>query len=396
MRTFGYFALGAAVVALDLWLSSVLAGPARFAWIVASNVVLFAGFGLLMRKLYRDIRTAERGLMRFAREAVSFYSLQGNFMDMNEGNERLTGYSKAQLQSSSFDAWFPEPWRSRAREAFALAVEGRPQHFDAICKRNDGTTVDVEVSYVPVLSGNRIVGVYGILKDISEMKRNRELLQQSEKLAVVGELAAGIAHEIRNPLTSLKGFMQLSHENAPTYYTEIMLSEIDRIHAITSELLLLGKPKPFDFEHKALTPMLEAILTLVNTQAILYNVQILTDIRPGAENVVVRCEETRIKQVFLNVLKNAVEAMPNGGELRIRLERQGAFVRVTVTDQGVGIAQEQLARLGQAFFTTKENGTGLGLMVSFNIIEQHGGRLAIESEAGVGTTVDIRLPILDK
>jgi PAS domain S-box-containing protein len=395
MRTVGYFVLGAAVVALDVWLSGVLTGSARFAWIAGSNAVLFAGFGLLTRKLYRDIRTAERGLMRFAREAVSFYSLQGNFMDMNEGNERLTGYAKGELQGTTFDAWFPEPRQERAREAFAMAVEGRPQHFDAVCVRRDGTTVDVEVSYVPVLSGNRIVGIYGILKDISEMKRNRELLQQSEKLAVVGELAAGIAHEIRNPLTSLKGFMQLSHQNAPTYYTEIMLSEIDRIHAITSELLLLGKPKPFDFENKALLPMLEAILTLVNTQAILYNVQISTIAAPGAEDAVVRCEESKMKQVFLNVLKNAVEAMPNGGQLTIRLERQGAYVRVTVSDQGVGIPQEQLAKLGQAFFTTKENGTGLGLMVSFNIIEQHGGRLSIESEEGAGTTVDIRLPVIE-
>jgi len=395
MRTVGYVVMGAAVVALDVWLSSALAGPTRFAWIAASNAVLLAGFGLFMRKLYRDIRTAELGLMRFAREAVSFYSLQGNFMDMNEGNERLTGYAKADLQGTTFDVWFPESWRERAGGAFALAVEGRPQHFDALCVRRDGTTVDVEVSYVPVLSGNRIVGVYGILKDISEMKRNRELLQQSEKLAVVGELAAGIAHEIRNPLTSLKGFMQLSHENAPTFYTEIMLSEIDRIHAITSELLLLGKPKPFDFENKAILPMLEAILTLVNTQAILYNVQISTTVSPGARDAVVRCEETKIKQVFLNVLKNAVEAMPNGGELAIRLERQGSYVRVTVADQGVGIPQEQLKKLGQAFFTTKEKGTGLGLMVSLNIIEQHGGRLSIESEEGVGTTVDIRLPVIE-
>ncbi|WP_309122464.1 ATP-binding protein [Paenibacillus sp.] len=395
MRTVAYVGVASVALAIDWWLSSVLIGPARYVWIGGSNAVLFVIFGLAMRKLYRDIRTAERGLMRFTREAVSLYSLQGQSMDMNEQSERLTGYSKGELQGMPFDAWFPEHWRPRAREAFAMAAEGRPQHFDSVCVCKDKTNVDVEVSYVPVLSGNRIVGVYGILKDISEMKRNRELLQQSEKLAVVGELAAGIAHEIRNPLTSLKGFMQLSHKNHPTYYTQIMLSEIDRIHAITSELLLLGKPKALDFENKALMPLLEAILTLVNTQAILYNVQIVTLVRPGADGVVVRCEETKIKQVFLNVLKNAVEAMPNGGDLTIALEREGAFVRVSVADQGVGISQEQLAKLGQAFFTTKENGTGLGLMISLNIIEQHGGRLAIESEEGVGTKVDIRLPIIE-
>jgi len=393
MRVAAYVVMGAVVAAIDLWLSRALAGAARIGWIAGLDAVLFATFGLQMRKLYRDIRTAERGLMRFTREAVSLFSLQGNHMDMNEGNEKLTGYTKSELQGTAFDACFPEHRRERAREAFALAAEGRPQHFDSVCVRKDRTTVDVEVSYVPVLSGSRIVGVYGILKDISEMKRNRELLQQSEKLAVVGELAAGIAHEIRNPLTSLKGFMQLSYENAPTLYTEIMLSEIDRIHTITSELLLLGKPKAFDFENKPLMPLLEAILTLVNTQAILFNVEISIAAAPGVEDILVRCEESKIKQVFLNVLKNAVEAMPNGGNLKIRLEREGEFVRVNVSDEGVGISKEQLSKLGQAFFTTKENGTGLGLMISFNIIEQHGGRLVIDSEEGVGTTVTIRLPI---
>jgi len=384
----------AGMLALDQWMSATLTGGALRLWVWSFNGTVLVVFGAVVLRLYRDKQSAERGLMRFTREAVCLYGLTGRLKDANELHETLTGYPKPECIDVDHDSWYPEDAKRRAREAFALAADGLPQHFDTVCRRKDGTSVDVEVSYVPVLSGSRIVGVYGIVKDISEMKKNRELLHQSDKLAVVGELAAGIAHEIRNPLTSLRGFVQLSHENAPSLYTEIMLSEIDRIHAITSELLLLGKPKTLDFENKPIVPLLDAILTLVNTQAILHNVQMVMECRPEAEHAVILCEETKMKQVFLNVLKNAVEAMPNGGVVTIRLDLEEEWVRVRITDQGVGIPPEKLSKIGQAFFTTKESGTGLGLMISYSIIEQHRGRLSIESEPDVGTTVDIRLPVV--
>src|SRR5690606_32393234 len=109
-----------------------------------------------------------RGLMGFTREAVSLYSLQGTLMDMNEGNEKLSGYAKVELQGEHFTERFPKHLRSRASESFSAAAEGRPQHFDSEYIRKDASTVDVEVSYVPVLSGNKIVGIYCIFKDISE------------------------------------------------------------------------------------------------------------------------------------------------------------------------------------------------------------------------------------
>jgi PAS domain S-box-containing protein len=384
----------AVLIALDHWMSSILSGVLFHTWVWSFNGVIFLLLGLQIRRLYRDKESAERGLMRFTREAVSLYDLQGRYLEMNEASEQLTGFFKADRAGRGHDAWYPPDQRERVQQSFALAVEGRPQHFDSVCIRKDGTPLEVEVSYVPILSGNRIVGVYGILKDISEMKRNRELLQQSEKLAVMGELAAGIAHEIRNPLTSLRGFVQLSHKKNPTLYTEIMLSEIDRIHSITSELLLLGKPKAMDFENKLLVPLIDSILTLVNTHALLHNVQIVVERQPGIEGTVIRCEETKMKQVFLNILKNAMEAMPNGGDVTIQLERSREWTRVRIMDKGIGISKEKLAKLGQAFYTTKENGTGLGLMISYSIIEQHQGRLSIESEERVGTVVDIQLPVV--
>lgn len=383
------------MIAADHWMSMRLAGWPFHMWVWTFNGIVFLTLGLYIRRLYREKMSAERGLMRFAREAVCLYDVRGRFVDMNERCEELTGYAGTERAGAPYETWFPADRWERAKEAFAQAVEGRPQHFDAPCACKDGSQIDVEVSCVPVLSGVRIVGVYVMLKDVSEVKRNRELLQQSEKLAVVGELAAGIAHEIRNPLTSLKGFVQLTHGQAPTPYTEIMLSEIDRIHTITSELLLLGKPTAIDFERRPLIPLIDSILTLLQSQALLLNVEIETERSADAEETFIHCDETKIKQVFLNVLKNAMEAMPKGGKVAVRLEREGDWAKLRISDEGVGIPPEELAKLGQAFFTTKDNGTGLGLMVSYNIIEQHGGRLTIESEELVGTTVQILLPVAD-
>jgi len=393
-RTWGTFVLaGAAVAAVDVWMCAALSGALRSAWIVASNVVIFGILGWRVHRLEVGKRSAERGLLRVSREAVALYSTKGVCQDMNELMERMLGTSVKDARGAAFADWLPERDRARARAAFAQAAEGQPRHFDSQFVRADGTSVDVEVTYVPVLSFNRIVGVYGILKDISELKRNRERLQHSEKLAAIGELAAGIAHEIRNPLTTLRGFLQLIHRSGDAKYSDIMLSELDRIHTIANELLLLGKPQAYSLERKPIAPLLEAIATLVNAQASLYNTAIRLEKEPGVDGAIVLCEETKIKQVFLNILKNAVESMPEGGIVTIRIWREGPSVHVRIADEGVGIPQHLLPKLGQAFLTTKEGGTGLGLMISYGIIEQHGGRMTIESEEGVGTTVHLRLPI---
>lgn len=381
-----------AAIAADQWISGLLTGWTLRLWIWTSNGVVFIALGVLVRKLLRDRRSAEEGWIHSTREAVGLYSLRGTRIDMNVELERLTGYGPDEALGETYLSWLAEEHRGQAEEAFRRCGSGLPQHFEAVCYRKDGEALDVEISYVLALTGSRVASVYGFVKDVTEMKRHRELLLQSEKLAVVGELAAGIAHEIRNPLTSLRGFVQLSQRQSPSRYTEIMLTELDRIHTIASELLFLGKPQTMVCEDKTVGDLLASIITLVNTQAIMQNVEIAYEPDDLAMNAKVRCEETKMKQVFLNVLKNAVESMPQGGKVRVRLDRVHSDVRVLISDQGVGIAREEIERIGQAFYTTKENGTGLGLMVSFNILEQHGGRMTIESEEEAGTTVDIRLP----
>jgi two-component system sporulation sensor kinase A len=231
-----------------------------------------------------------------------------------------------------------------------------------------------------------------IIRDISERKKNEELLVNSEKLYVAGQLAAGIAHEIRNPLTSLKGFLQLiasGRKNNSTYY-DIMNSELDRIEDIVSELLMLSKPQVYQLSCQDLRVMMRDTVTLLETQAILHNIAIEAEY--GAEPLWIYGVENQVKQVFINVIKNAIEAMIDGGAIRIKLSRESEGLFVRIRDEGPGIHDEQLAKMGQPFYTTKEKGTGLGLMVSYKIVDNHQGRIRVDSELGKGTLFEIMLP----
>jgi two-component system, sporulation sensor kinase A len=260
--------------------------------------------------------------------------------------------------------------------------------------RLDGEVLDIEAKIMPtVFEGEP--ALYLIVRDVTELKKSRELLQQSEKLTAVGQLAAGIAHEIRNPLTSLRGFVQLFQHSDPSErnkeYYNVMLSELDRINSIASELLLLAKPQEHVFESQDMRLLLEDIVTLFSTQALLYDTEIETQFDDDLPPVI--CVVSQLKQVFLNFLKNAVEAMPSGGKIVVQARRLGTALQILLIDEGCGVPEDVIAKLGQPFFTTKEKGTGLGLMVSKSIIENHHGLLNIYSRVGIGTTIEVILPV---
>lgn len=233
---------------------------------------------------------------------------------------------------------------------------------------------------------------------VKQLNESREYIQQTEKLSIVGELAAGIAHEIRNPLTSLKGFTQLLESKFPTEsdYVEIMISEIDRINTIVGELLLLAKPSKDDFVDVPLYGVLEDVCTLMSAQTNLHGIIIHRDYSNEIRFAKVNAVENKLKQVFINLIKNAIEAMDRGGTITLQTELLGDKIRIAFKDNGIGIPSHVLQMLGKPFFTTKEKGTGLGLMVSNSIIESHNGQLKIDSEEGIGTTVQVILPTLVK
>lgn len=263
-------------------------------------------------------------------------------------------------------------------------------------RRLDGTTIFAELSSLPIVYGGK-EAILSIGKDITERKTQIEnLLQKSEKLALVGQMAAGIAHEIRNPLTSIKGFVQLfqSKYKEDTEYFDIVLSELERINLIIGEFLVLAKPTKIIFKEKDLKTLLRDVVMLINTQAILNNVQIYMEREPNLP--MIACEENQLKQVFINILKNAIEAMPDGGMVHVKAkEIKDNKISICFTDQGMGIPEDRIPTLGEPFYTTKEKGTGLGLMTSYKIIEHHNGEFNISSKVNEGTTVEIILPVIN-
>ncbi|MCY8912813.1 PAS domain-containing protein [Bacillus atrophaeus] len=232
-----------------------------------------------------------------------------------------------------------------------------------------------------------------ILRDISERKQTEELMLKSEKLSIAGQLAAGIAHEIRNPLTAIKGFLQLMKPTMEgnDHYFDIVFSELSRIELILSELLMLAKPQQHAFkEHLNLKKLISEVTALLETQANLNGIFIKTAFQ--RESIFINGDQNQLKQVFINLIKNAVESMPDGGTVEIDTTEDEHSVHVTIKDEGEGIPEKVLKRIGEPFLTTKEKGTGLGLMVTFNIIENHQGTIQVDSKPEKGTAFKISFP----
>ncbi|MFK4314814.1 MULTISPECIES: ATP-binding protein [unclassified Bacillus (in: firmicutes)] len=241
-----------------------------------------------------------------------------------------------------------------------------------------------------IISHSLLKRFQSYVRTVVEMMNSME---ETENLAVIGTMSTTIAHEIRNPLTALKGFTQIQKERNPedTMSYEIMLQEIERINGFVSELMLLGKPKPTNYEWCNIGEILLYVVQLMESYATQYKVKF--NLQVDGNLPVINGDDKQLKQVLLNIIKNGIESMPGGGNIQIlAYEKAGENLCISVEDQGLGIENEKIEKIGKAFYTTKENGTGLGLMITYKIIEEHQGSIAIESSMGIGTKVEIYLP----
>lgn len=233
------------------------------------------------------------------------------------------------------------------------------------------------------------------MEDQTEVKALQVQLIRADRLAALGELVAGVAHEIRNPLAVIKGSLQVyermdrASEDVEEL-TEVIGQEIERLDGVIKALLDFGKPaRP---EVKPLDPvrLFEETLTLVGKYAQQRGVKIVTAAVDGAAAVLADPEQ--LKQVLVNLITNAVQAMPQGGVVRLAARREGDMVALEVVDQGLGIPEEELGKIFDPFHTTREDGTGLGLTIVHRIVDEHHGRIDVRSRVGAGTTVTVLLP----
>ncbi len=315
----------------------------------------------------------------------------------NEACEEVLGWPKGGLIGMEWHRlpFIPAKSAEEIRHTGYQVANGQSvTGIETVLQRKDGEFINVVLTASPILDGNeKQSGWSATLRDITEWKIAQEHLQNTGKLSIAGQLAAGIAHEIRNPITSIKGFIQLmkSGVREKQQYFEIMSSEIDRIELILSELLILAKPQSVKYEKRDARVLLGQVMALLESQATLNNVLFEVEYKP--EETYLYCDENQIKQVFINFIKNSIEAMPDGGKITIVIDsNSNQELLICFTDQGCGISNEVLSKLGQPFYTTKEKGTGLGFMVSKRIIESHSGNIHVESELNVGTRIQITLP----
>lgn len=265
--------------------------------------------------------------------------------------------------------------------------------FEIRLIRKDNDSKQVEIQLIPTVFKNREVSLV-IIKDITKQRKTEDQLQVAEKLSVIGRMAAGIAHEIRNPLTAIKGFTQLLSEHPAEEagdYAGIILEELSRIESIVGDLLVLARPQASNLTTVDLISLVHGVVNLLNPQATLSNgfIKIKTDL----PFLYIDCEPDKIKQVLINLIQNSIEAMINGGDILVSITKETGYATVQVIDQGVGIPEDRLNKLGEPFYSTKEKGTGLGLMICQKIIKNHGGKINFSSIVNQGTAVTFTLPI---
>ncbi|MCD9022384.1 two-component system sensor histidine kinase NtrB [Cohnella silvisoli] len=242
-------------------------------------------------------------------------------------------------------------------------------------------------------------GAFVLFRDVSHMMTLEEQIRRSDRLKTIGQIAAGTAHEIRNPLTAIKGFMQLLNKtlternmSKEKEFVRIVLSELERVNDLVSEFLLLSKPKEIKQVSMRIGRVLQEILPMIRNEAMLYNVTVLYYPKPELNSIV--ADKELLKQVFLNLGKNAIEAMNGGGTLIIREcshPDQLGKIAVEISDTGTGISADALEKVFDPFFTTKPQGTGLGLSVCQRIVHDLGGNIEVSSDEE-GTRFTVWLP----
>ncbi|HEU19167.1 MAG TPA: GAF domain-containing sensor histidine kinase [Deltaproteobacteria bacterium] len=280
-------------------------------------------------------------------------------------------------------------------------IESCEYHF----RKNSGDTAVLHINASPLCDdAGRAMGMIFTVQDVTSLKEREKYLQRVNRLISLGELAAGVAHEIRNPLTGIGVVLDILRRRKELSLGDLDLAEeamaeIDRLERIVAGLLDFARPKDFNFETISINDVVEGMLFLIKKQC--RNQNLLFNVRYGKNIPAVRMDQEKIRQALLNVVINAIQSMPGGGDLTIETScRDGdgggydpGGVVVTIRDTGPGIPEQHRDRIFDPFFTTHSDGTGLGLSITHSVIKEHNGTITVDSQEGRGTTFTISLPV---
>ncbi|MFQ5989297.1 MAG: nitrogen regulation protein NR(II) [Candidatus Methylomirabilales bacterium] len=344
----------------------------------------------------RNLKTLYQDVIANISSGIMTLDLEGRIASFNATAERITGVKASEVIGLSYSQVGLDEFPGL--KAFSSRKHGsdRAEAFEDPFPRRDGAVLPIGVTYSSLRDGEeRLLGTVAIFQDLTERKQIEEHLRRADRLAAVGQLAASIAHEVRNPLAAISGSIQLLHEELKGQGHEqllgLILREADRLKLITGQFLdHVRVPGPPGRECDLVATLEETLFLLQQSDECHPGIHIDFEKRLGALPVL--AERDRLKQIFWNIGLNALQAMPRGGTLAVIVREEDSLGAVEFHDSGEGIPADQLSRIFEPFYTTKSRGTGLGLAIAKRLVEDLGGRIEVQSpQTGGGAIFEIYL-----
>ncbi len=371
--------------------------------VIAAVLLMLSIAGILFLLVVQAYRSAKTSLARA--EAMSetlirnmpiglvALDLTGKIVSMNEAAGSLLGLEGGSIQGRDAAGVLP----GALQDAIAAVGAGRDT-FSTEAQCSLGSRDDVTLEIMAALlrdEDGEPLGTVALFRDLTEMRQLREEIARSQRLASIGNLAAGVAHEIRNPLSSIKGFATYFKERyrdnpEDSGTAQIMIEEVDRLNRVISQLLELSRPSGVKLEARDVSALVRHVLALVREQAGSRAIQISARLPEGP--VPADIDQDKMEQALLNVLLNAIQASGENGSISVAVAKDGGRVRIEIADEGKGINEKDLPRIFDPYFTTKPSGTGLGLAIVSKIVEAHRGEVRVASREGLGTKIEILIP----
>ena len=349
-----------------------------------------------------DLRALHERIVESIRSGVVTTDLQGRVYTINAAAEEMTGYGAQTLRGQDVSILLGD-LRDQIRRSLDAAREGQTSpRFEADSLTAEGLRLRLGYSIFPLSSeGGETTGLVITFQDLTHVRAIEETARRQDRLAAVGRVAAGIAHEIRNPLAAMRGSIQvlqseMEGDPAQAELMNIVLRESDRLNRIITDFLTYARPRPVSLSELDLREPLRETFALLRHSPELRDGHRLEEDLPE-EPVLAPADAVRIKQAFWNLARNALTAMRDGGTLRAELRRsERGRARITFSDTGRGMTPEQVERLFEPFSSSTDGGTGLGLSIVYQIVRDHGGTINVRSREGHGTTITVELPASER
>ncbi len=402
------------------WISPNRLSPAETFQALALHGLAVLAVGLLSSVLAEQLRRADQSLIETERglsqlqafheniiqsigSGVFTADAQGRITSFNRAAEEVTGRTLGTVLGRPW--WDAFDWQQADLFRQDSAAITAPQRFEAEGQRADGSRLVLGVTLSPLTEQGVQTGLVGVFKDLTQIRDMEEAMRRREWLATLGEMSAGMAHEIRNPLAALAGSMQMLRRDMALDETsarlmDIAVREATRLDAIIKEFLLYARPPALNLKEQDVNQVLDETMNLIRHEAgSRRGIELITP--PAGGPLTALIDPDQIKQVFWNLSVNAFDAMPDGGRLTVRTgrrrvgsgERRGDVVEIAFQDEGEGIKPDALDKIFLPFFTTKQQGSGLGLAAVHRIVDLHGGWIRVDSREGQGSCFTVCLPV---